>query len=51
MNALVPEAIGHLTNLHLEYFTKWSKLLLIEAGTEAKWKTIRDLWTKSVAER
>ncbi|XP_067945535.1 DNA replication ATP-dependent helicase/nuclease DNA2-like isoform X2 [Watersipora subatra] len=51
MNTLVPEAIGHLTNLHLEYFTKWSKLLLIEAGTEAKWKTIRDLWTKSVAER
>ena len=51
MEKLVPETLSHLTSSHLEYFVKWSKLLLIEASMEAKWKTIRDVWTKPVKDR
>ena len=51
MQELVPETLSHLTQVHLEYFSKWSKLLLIESSVEAKWKTIRELWTKPAEER
>ena len=51
MEKLVPETLAHLTSAHLEYFSKWSKLLLIESAEDAKWKKIRDLWTVPVLER
>lgn len=51
MEKLVPGTLSHLTNAHLEYFAKWSKLLLIESSMETKWKTIRDVWTKPVKQR
>ena len=51
MEKLVPETLSHLTSSYLEYFAKWSKLLLIESSMEAKWKTIRDVWTKPVKDR
>jgi len=51
MEKLVPETLAHLTESHLEYFSKWSKLLLLESSLEAKWKSLRDLWTKSIKQR
>lgn len=51
MESLVPETLLHLEDSHLEYFTSWSKMLLVESSTEAKWKIVRDIWCKTVSER
>lgn len=51
MEELVPDTLAHLSESHLAYFNKWSTMLLIESSEEVKWKTVSNLWCKTIDER
>ena len=51
MADLVPKATAHLRRPHLAWFSKWSRLLDLEAGGARGGAQLRDLWCLEPGER
>ncbi|ETN68108.1 DNA replication helicase dna2 [Anopheles darlingi] len=51
LSAIASEASGHLSNLHIDYFIRWTGIIYLEQKAMAKDYCARALWTKDPQRR
>lgn len=51
MAKIVPSVIGHLSERHINYFSRWSYLLELEELEKRQPTSVKELWFSNPSER